>query len=187
MRSARSSGFPVPEVYAVDGGEITMARVDGVDLLSRLSRRPWWARRVGVMLAELHVHLAAIPIGDIDLLPAFGEREALVHGDLHPGNIILTSDGPIVIDWEGAGVGPQDADTATTWLLLETAEADDVPMLVRPFVSLIRRTILRAFLDNTPTPSPETIAAICEERLADKNTRPIEVQRIREFAARHAR
>ncbi len=186
MEAARSGGFPVPQVYAVDGGEMTMDRVDGVDVLSQLSRRPWQARQVGLMVAKLHVQLAAIPLGATDLEPTLGAAESYVHGDLHPGNIIIAADGPVVIDWEGAGVGPRDADTAITWLLLEIGEPDDVPVLVRPFVSLIRRTILRAFLKNTPKPRPETIAAVCQARRGDKNLRPVELQRLEDFAEQHA-
>ncbi len=186
MRAVYSGGYPAPQVHSVDGAEMVMDRVDGTDLLTLLSRRPWQARKVGVILADLHRQLAAIPIDDVDLPPKIGAAESLVHGDLHPGNVLLTSRGPVVIDWEGAGVGAVDADTATTWLLLETAEADDVPFALRPLVGLIRRTVLRAFLRGVERPRAATIAAVCEVRLADKNMRPVELERIRAFASRHS-
>ena len=93
---------------------MTMDRVEGVDLLTLLSKGPWEARAVGRMLADLHHQLASIPIGNIEVPTKVGEREAFVHGDLHPGNVLLTDNGPVVIDWEGAGVGSADADSATT-------------------------------------------------------------------------
>ena len=164
---------------------MTMDRVDGVDLLTLLSKRPWKARAVGRMLADLHRQLAAIPIGNIDVPTKVGEREAFVHGDLHPGNVLLTDSGPVVIDWEGAGVGAADADSANTWLTVSTADADDVPRLIRPLVGLIRKTVLRAFLNGVPQPRPETIAAVCEARLLDKNMRPRELDRIRAFKGEH--
>lgn len=185
MRSVRAAGYPVPEVYSVDVCDMEMDRIDGADLLTMLTKRPWRARRTGLMLAELHRQLAAIPLDGSDLTPAFGPAEAFVHGDLHPGNVLLTATGPVVIDWEGAGVGASDADVATTWLLLDTAEADDIPRLVRPLVGLIRRVVLRAFLSGVPVPRSETIAAVCEYRLGDSNMRPIELARIRAFAANH--
>ncbi len=88
MLAVGSHGFPVPAVHAVEGRDMTMDRVDGVDLLTLLSKRPWQARTVGRMLADLHRQLAAIPIGNIDLPTKTGERESFIHGDLHPGNVL---------------------------------------------------------------------------------------------------
>jgi len=185
MRSVMTAGFPVPKVYAVDDTDMVMDRIDGIDLLAQLAKRPWQARRIGRTLADLHRQLAAIPLGETDLTPTTGPGESFVHGDLHPGNVLLTATGPVVIDWEGAGVGPRDADVATTWLLLVTAEADDTPLLIRPLVGLIRRAVLRSFLDGVPAPRPETIASVCAFRLSDPNMRPHELEAIRTFASAH--
>ena len=185
MNAVGAAGYPVPRVYSVDGADMVMDRIDGVDLLTRLSKRPWSARKVGAMLAVLHQQLAAIPIGDADLRTGVGEPESFVHGDLHPGNVLFTASGPVVIDWEGASLGARDADTATTWLLLETADADDIPAVIRPLVGLIRRTLLREFLSGVTPPRPETITAVCEGRLGDTNMRPHELDGIRAFASKH--
>ena len=186
MRAVRAAGYPVPEVHYAEGRDIIMDRVDGIDLLTRLTRRPWQARKVGLMLAELHKQLAAIPIGETDVAPKLGAPESFIHGDLHPGNVLLGPSGPVVIDWEGAGIGASDADIAITWMLLEAADADDVPLVLRPLVGVIRRTLLRAFLGEVVRPRSETIAAVCEARLGDKNMRPEELERIRSFAARYS-
>lgn len=37
---------------------------------------------------------------------------ALVHGDLHPGNVVVTAAGPVLVDLEYAGVGPVGLDLA---------------------------------------------------------------------------
>jgi len=36
----------------------------------------------------------------------------LVHGDMHPGNVILAEDGPVIIDWGNARLGPAMLDLA---------------------------------------------------------------------------
>src|SRR5512134_466847 len=38
-----------------------------------------------------------------------GGRAALIHGDLHPGQV-LVSDGPVLLDWERAGAGDPEED-----------------------------------------------------------------------------
>ena len=116
-----------------------------------------------------HGSLTRHAIGSIDVPTKVGEREAFIHGDPHPSNVLLTNTGPVVIDWEGAGVG----------------SADDVPRLIRPLVGLIRKTVLRAFLKDVPQPRSETIAAVCDSRLRDKNMRPRELDRIRAFKSEH--
>ena len=59
-----------------------------------------------------------------DLLDRQPRGAALLHGDLHPGNILLSADGPIVIDWFDATVGHPTADIARTMLLLSSGVTD---------------------------------------------------------------
>ena len=42
----------------------------------------------------------------------------LCHGDLHPGNVIISSDGPVLIDWFDVARGDPIADVARTSLLM---------------------------------------------------------------------
>jgi aminoglycoside phosphotransferase (APT) family kinase protein len=58
----------------------------------------------------------------LDRLP---DGVSLCHGDLHPGNVLLTEDRIAVIDWPGATRGVPEADHARTRLLLRWA--DPVP------------------------------------------------------------
>ena len=190
MRAVRAAGYPVPEVFVVDGSDMVLERVAGIDMLRQLERRPWRARRFGKMLAELHLRLAAITpdpalLASDEVRQDLGPPESFVHSDLHPMNVILTGEGPVVIDWEGARLGPRDADVAATWLLLEIAEVDDISMLLRPLVGLIRSQLLRAFLARVPAPSAPTVRAICASRLTDHNMKPIELERIRAFREQH--
>jgi aminoglycoside phosphotransferase (APT) family kinase protein len=191
MRAVRAAGYPVPEVFDVDGGDMVMERVAGVDMVKDIERRPWRARRYGALLADLHTRLAAIPVDHAvlasDEVPvAYGAPEVYVHGDLHPMNVILAEHGPVVIDWEGSRIGPRDADAAITWMLLEIGELDDVPRWLRPIVGLVRARLVRSFLAGVPKPSAATIRAACEFRLnRDRNMRPVEMERIRQFMADH--
>jgi aminoglycoside phosphotransferase (APT) family kinase protein len=186
MRAVRAAGYPVPEVFEVDGGDMVIERVAGVDMVKDIERRPWRARRYGAMLADLHRRLSDIPI-DVDEVPAeYGAPEVYVHGDLHPMNVILTDKGPVVIDWEGARVGPRDADVAITWMLMEIGEVDDVPWHLKPIVNLVRAQLLAAFLRGVPKPSKETVRAAGDYRLnRDRNMRPTEQERIKQFIVQH--
>jgi thiamine kinase-like enzyme len=44
----------------------------------------------------------------------------MCHGDLHPGNVIMAGDGPVIIDWFDASRGDPVADIARTSLLMST-------------------------------------------------------------------
>jgi aminoglycoside phosphotransferase (APT) family kinase protein len=191
MRALREAGYPVPAVYEVDGGDMVMERVAGVDRVKDIERRPWRARRYGTMLADLHARLAVIPVapavlGGGDVPVNYGAPEVFVHGDLHPMNVILTVRGPVVIDWEGASLGPRDSDAAMTWLLLSIGELDGVPWYLRPIVGFVRGQLTRRFRAGVPAPSAATIRAVCDYRLTrDRNMRPVEHARIRAFMAEH--
>ncbi|HEU5318698.1 MAG TPA: aminoglycoside phosphotransferase family protein [Chloroflexota bacterium] len=59
----------------------------------------------------------------LEQLMALKERGAasppsLCHGDFHPGNVILTARGPVVVDWNDATLGPPEADVARTGVLM---------------------------------------------------------------------
>ena len=52
------------------------------------------------------------------------DGDRLCHGDFHPGNILMSSRGPVVIDCADASQGNPHADVARTLLILQTAEPD---------------------------------------------------------------
>jgi uncharacterized protein (TIGR02172 family) len=55
----------------------------------------------------------------LDILASLPDGRALCHGDLHPGNVLMSPDGPRIIDWENACTGSPLADVARAALLLE--------------------------------------------------------------------
>ena len=67
--------------------------------------------------------LARLPRGD-----------SLCHADLHPGQMILSPQGPVVIDWANAARGVPAADIARSWLLLRLG-----PPIANPWLGAAAR------------------------------------------------
>jgi aminoglycoside phosphotransferase (APT) family kinase protein len=173
MRHARSGGFPVPEVFAVCGGEIVMERVDGPSMLDDLVRRPWRLRSHARLLADLHRRLHRLPAPPW-LDSPFGEGRALLHLDLHPGNVIVAPAGPCVIDWTDATAGPPEADVAQTWILLASSVVPGPPWQ-RAIAAAGRRLFLGAFLRQFDrTQLVPYLPALARARLDDENVRDVE-------------
>jgi aminoglycoside phosphotransferase (APT) family kinase protein len=122
-------GLAVPRVLGGTGPELLMTRIDGPTLLAALLSGDVAPERAGEILAELHEQLHRIP--------ALTNGETVVHLDLHPDNVLLGPDGPVVIDWTTAQDGDAGLDLAVTAVIL----AEAVP--VEPMAA----AILGAFLD----------------------------------------
>lgn len=99
--------------------------------------------------------------------------------DLHPGNVMLTADGPVVIDWTNAIAGPAGADTAMALLIMRTSEVDGLPVPVRLVASAVRRTLVGRFEATVAANPAPYIAAIAARRLLDPNVRPAEAAKLR--------
>ncbi|CAN5676147.1 phosphotransferase [soil metagenome] len=188
MEHARDLGFPVPEVFRVGPGEIEMERIAGPTMLGDLSRRPWRAASHGGLLARLHVdlHRLVAPAG-IALPAPFGCGESIdvsmLHLDLHPGNVMLSPGGPVVIDWTNVSCGPGPADDADTWILLAAA-APDLSWWQRIVVPPVRRALARAFLSGIDADAArQHLRRAAERRADDPNIRPGEIAAIRRFVA----
>lgn len=125
MRWVRDRGYPVPEVFDAGDGWLIMERVDGVDMMDVLKKTPKGVDEAAELLADLHTRLEAIEAPEW-LPPALGvDGDRVVHLDLHPMNVMITADGPVVIDWSNAGRGPAAMDVANTWCLLKCG---DIPL-----------------------------------------------------------
>ena len=175
MRHLDKAGFPVPKVYEADGSDLVMERLDGRDMLTDLSRRPWLARRHAKTLADMHNRLHQVQAPPNWPQP-LGHGDRVLHVDLHPGNVMLTRRGPIVIDWSSVAAGPAGADVAIAYLIMACSEVDDLPLLIRPLVSSVRATLVRHFLNGVRDDPVPFIASAGRLRMADGNTRPSEVQ-----------
>ncbi len=172
-----AAGYPVPTVYDVSGPDLVMERLDGPEMLADLARHPWRARRYARILAGLHdrLHEIEAPPG---LRAAFSPGRAVLHLDFHPGNVMLSSRGPVVIDWSNAHAGPPGADVAMAYLIMVSSEVDQVPAPIRPAVGAVRAALIgqfRAAVRDDPGPH---VAAAARERMLDRNVRPAEVDRL---------
>lgn len=179
MRHARRNGFPAPEVFDADGPDILMERVNGPNLMQDAAGRPWLLRSYARLLAELLGRLATVPAPG--WLPAvrgcLGNR--LLHLDLHPLNVLVTADGPLVIDWANAGRGAPGADVANTWLTMATA------VTTGPVLGRRRRLMLRTFLDGVDRQAARRyLGAMAERRSADRYVSDTERAAIDRLVAR---
>ncbi|HEX7863287.1 MAG TPA: aminoglycoside phosphotransferase family protein [Verrucomicrobiae bacterium] len=163
------------EVVEQDGRcGIVFERVGGGSLLQLVEQKPWrifWSAR---LLAELHarVHRHTAPAElptqreqletwlrkALDFTPterrAAEESLALVpsgnsvcHGDMHPANILLTSRGPVIIDWTSGRRGNPVVDVARTCVLFESAKLPpDARWHMHMLLALARQLLHRAYL-----------------------------------------
>ncbi len=127
-------------------------RIEGPSLLNELARKPWKVVQYARLLANLHMQIHEVPAppnletqrewarGGIPetnkltkdlqekvlrLLDSMPNGNQLCHGDFHPGNIIITFRGPIIIDWMTASKGEACGDVARTAIILEAAQAPE--------------------------------------------------------------
>lgn len=178
MTAARAAGGPVPAargITTINGRTgLIMDRVEGIDMLTQLSKKPWTLLGTGGIMGRTHVALHAT-IAPAELTPLregmlrgiersphvpehlreVGRRvlatlpdgDRLCHGDFHPGNIILSARGPIVIDWPNSVRGDPVADVARTIVTIEGGQLPPGASTVLKALDKIgRRIILRGYL-----------------------------------------
>ena len=186
MRWVRAHGVPVPEVFDVDGADIVMERIVGRALLDGLEARPHRWRAAGRVLADLHRSLDGVPVPDwmvrryqSDAASEGPVAEGVIHGDLHPDNVMLTADGPMLIDWTGACAGDRGADLAQTWIIVEHLGLPAATVMAT-LEGVARRVVLRGFLAGIDRARAEAwLERIATARLDDPNMTESERERLR--------
>ncbi|HEV2426866.1 MAG TPA: phosphotransferase [Acidimicrobiales bacterium] len=178
---ARESGLPVPEVYEATADRIEMERVAGPNMLEAMAARPWSLPRHARTLADLHgaVHAVAAPAWLASA--STGAGPTLVHLDLHPLNVVVTSEGPVLIDWTNAGAGRPEDDVAMTWLLLAAGGVDG-SLSQRALAAVARRLLLRRFLAAAGRPPAEALRTVVNVKAADPHMTAREVATMRALA-----
>jgi aminoglycoside phosphotransferase (APT) family kinase protein len=115
MRHVAAHGYPVPSVLEVQEDALVLERITGPTMLEEVLREPSLMRPQAALLADLHRRLHEVE--------ALDEGRQL-HMDLHPKNVILSGDGPVVIDWTNARGGKPAVDVAMTWVICATSGGD---------------------------------------------------------------
>ncbi len=171
MRHLAEHGYPVPAVHDAHGCDIVMQRLDGPTMLDTISRQPWTMRANAVLLADLIGQLGHVVLPAHEIRTAVSRGNTLSHLDLHPGNVVLTADGPVVIDWTNASIGTVGLDAANTWLTLAAGEPDG-GALMRFFVAAGRKFFVGRFVAAIDrSAAQEQLATAFSLRLRDPNLR----------------
>ncbi|MFJ2514857.1 phosphotransferase [Streptomyces griseoviridis] len=173
MTDLAARGYPVPTVYEVSGADLVLERLDGPTMLDVLAAQPWRGRSLGRTLGGLLDRLHALPA------PAWlpgrfgtGGDDRVLHLDLHPGNVVLTGRGPVVIDWRDARAGDPAADVAMTLVIIGSAE------LPGPALRLARRPLLRSVREGREAGLAARTREVVEVKLADPHLLPSEAARL---------
>jgi tRNA A-37 threonylcarbamoyl transferase component Bud32 len=172
MRHARLQGYPVPEVLEIRPDALVLEKIEGPTMWQVANGRPSSVRAQAALLAQLHsdLHEIQAPEG----LPAVGDGDRLLHLDLHPANVIVSSDGPIVVDWTNARRGEPAFDVAITWVIGATSAG----------VGRLGSSFLRQFLSHFDRGELlPVLRGAAEYRLIDENLTDDERGAIRNLVA----
>jgi aminoglycoside phosphotransferase (APT) family kinase protein len=185
MRHVAAEGIRVPAVVDAEGTDLVMERIDGPTMLEDLLQRRWMLLVHARRLARMQQRLAELSAPGWMLAPGSppGERSVVLHLDLHPMNVILGPQGPVLIDWTNAAGGPAGFDAALSYVEISTYVPDAPPDAAGPdgtgavgdaerlgqrvFASTFRRARGRRVVD-------AFLVAACDHRLADRGTTPAE-------------
>jgi aminoglycoside phosphotransferase (APT) family kinase protein len=176
---------PFEEIRLDGRTGIIYSRVEGPTMLDRLATAPLKAGAYGRMLGQLHAEMHAksgapdLPDGGdrlhgkidsvegapevfkqtaLEMFSALPRGAALLHGDFHPGNVILAPSGPVIIDWPDAARGHPLADVARSVVLISLGGLPSNPvlrLLVAALRTAFRSRYLGAYFKRTPFRRPE--------------------------------
>ena len=126
MEHARRHGYPVPELFEVRPDALVLELVEGPTMAASGLAQPETMDALARTLADLHDRLHGVP----------GlERDTLLHLDLHPENVLLSTRGPVVVDWTNAGAGEPAFDVALVWVILVGTGEPIAERFARDFVA----------------------------------------------------
>ncbi len=178
-RIVHATGLPVPasggmiEIHGRYG--ILFERIDGPSMLHQLGAKPWAAISMLHAFADLHLSMHAHAMRELpsqrqhlthqirqasslpaewtaaalDALDHLPDGTCLCHGDYHPDNVLMSTHGPIIIDWSEATSGNPIADVARTALIFRLGAPPPggmSPLLIGPARAVAQLTYLRRYM-----------------------------------------
>jgi aminoglycoside phosphotransferase (APT) family kinase protein len=200
-----ATSIPTPKFIgrtSIDGRQgLIYERVEGSEMLEQLSRRPWQLASLARQMAELHAAIhhqsgdgflplrpsvratiervdglpPKVKTGALAALDRLPDGGALCHFDFHPGQIMTTNRGLVMLDWMTAKQGDPAGDVARTWVLFKFAEIAGAGPLTRLVIQGVRgmffKRYLARYLDLQPQVGLQTIQAwmipVAAARLAE--------------------
>ena len=211
------AGLPVPavgELLQINGRTgLVYQRIDGDSLLDLIGKQPLRLFTAPFLLAKLHAQVHQCSITDLpNRKQSIGQRielsklltpekkkrllqnleklpdgTSLCHGDFHPGNILMTISGPIVIDWMDASSGDPLSDVARTLVLAEgnsPKNAGNIPSVLAKVLKLFGQVYLWRYCKLTGAKKedvlrwiPVTAAARLNEGVVEAQERLLELAR----------
>ncbi|MCX5206520.1 phosphotransferase [Streptomyces sp. NBC_00237] len=188
MAHLAAHGFPVPTVRATEvPSEMVMQRLYGKTMLQAFASGEITELEGATILADLLHRLHEVPARE-----ANHPEDRILHLDLHPDNVMLTADGPMVIDWCTTVEGPEGLDWAMSALILAEVAVAPAPPEAGPEASAATigaRTMLAHLLARRGSAidlgdaRSGCLVRARTRRAADPNLTPQEMERLDEAVA----
>lgn len=178
-RAVSAAGITTPaagEIVEVNQRRgLIYERVTGISMLQDMNTHPWTIFKHARTLAELQVKINQLSVSGLQsandglmysisnaphldnelrekVLKHFAmltDGKKICHGDFHPGNVLLTEKGAVVIDWMTASSGNPWGDVARTSLLLSIGAKNAgkaVSSMVRVFIRFYHQVYLKHYM-----------------------------------------
>jgi len=199
-----AAGIPTPdagEIVEVNGRRgIIFERVSGISMLQDMNNHPWklfqYARTLAALQFkinqlsllgfmpykdELAYAIRKVPQLDnhtrkkvLDMLSSLPDGDRVCHGDFHPGNIMLTDKGAVVIDWITVRTGNPIADFTRTSMILTVGPkgaGNQISPIMMGFIKAFHKIYARHYLHLMPDKNNERhkwLTVIAAARLAEQ-------------------
>ncbi len=178
----------IGDIVEVDGRlGVVYERLDGPSMLDYMAGHPAEIPALGRQFAELHAQMhdcnrpelpsqragfvaaieyapqlsAALKQAALRQLNGLADGQAVCHGDYHPGNLVMTRRGPLVIDWMSARCGNPVADVARTTLMFRMARVPEYYSAeTQQALELARRSFYETYLSAYLTRRPFAVEEI---------------------------
>jgi hypothetical protein len=173
MRTMVLSTPKMLDTVKINGRQgIIYERVEGLTMLGLLNSKPWLVRDFARQLAELQTQIhqqdgsslhpvrsslkatilqvenlpSNLKTSILQLLEKLPDGSALCHFDLHPGQVLITAEGPVVIDWMTACQGHPLADVARSSIIFSIGQVPGARTVKRVIFDLLRGLFYRTYL-----------------------------------------